>query len=235
MPGSNEWGQYYQHDLMDNGQRTPPSSGGLSDSTIVTTSSATVTEISTSSPGGQLTPTGSVSKPIRRRSRVSKKTPITLLNANANNFRALVQQFTGCTASSTSLSFGNQKGPINLSFGSNNNVIGSVMTPFVNHNYNYQYQQQLQRLAQQPLQLHQEQQQLHRQPLLQLQENQQLHQEHQGMYPIDNVSGSGNDVFQYSSSSGNYNSVPSMEVVDGFVMDQEDIALYELSREFFSG
>ncbi|KAM1032444.1 hypothetical protein ACFX13_036879 [Malus domestica] len=233
MPSSSEWGQYYQQALMDNGQKTTPISGGFSDSTIVTTSSHTVTEISPSSPsGGQLTPTGTVSKPIRRRSRVSKKTPITLLNANANNFRDLVQQFTGCAASSTPLSFGSQKGPINLNFGSNNNVTSSVMAPFDNHNYNYQYHQQLQRLAQPPLQVQQQQQQ--RQPLLQLQENQHLHQGEQQMYPIDNVSGSGNDVFQYSSTSVNYNPMQSVEVVDGFVMDQEDIALHEFSREFFS-
>ncbi|KAL3523133.1 hypothetical protein ACH5RR_015967 [Cinchona calisaya] len=49
----------------------------------------------------------------RRRSRASKKTPMILLNANTKNFRALVQQFTGCqNASSTSF-----KGPINLNFG----------------------------------------------------------------------------------------------------------------------
>ncbi|OWM85708.1 VQ motif-containing protein 22 [Punica granatum] len=50
-------------------------------------------------------------KPIRRRSRASKRTPATVLNANTNNFRALVQQFTGCP--STAISF---KGPVNLSF-----------------------------------------------------------------------------------------------------------------------
>ncbi|KAL8033970.1 hypothetical protein ABFX02_13G190500 [Erythranthe guttata] len=65
-----------------------------------------------------------IGKPIRRRSRASKKSPATLLNANASNFRALVQQFTGCHSSSSSpLSpFGimttttNYKGPINLNF-----------------------------------------------------------------------------------------------------------------------
>lgn len=53
------------------------------------------------------------SKPNRRRSRASKKTPMILLNANTRNFRALVQQFTGCQSASSS-SF---KGPINLNFG----------------------------------------------------------------------------------------------------------------------
>ncbi|XP_021901566.1 VQ motif-containing protein 22 [Carica papaya] len=52
------------------------------------------------------------SKPSRRsRSRVSKKTPTTLLNADATNFRALVQHFTGCPVH-------RRTGPVNLSFGS---------------------------------------------------------------------------------------------------------------------
>ncbi|KAM5587078.1 hypothetical protein ABKV19_005835 [Rosa sericea] len=234
VPGSNEWEKYYQKNFT----ATPMNGGGIisSDSTGVTTSSsAVVTDqsfISTSpNNGGQLTPTGSVAKPIRRRSRVSKKTPITLLNANANNFRALVQQFTGCAASSTPISFGNQKGPINLSFGVNSAGTSSVvMAPFGNPNYSYnqQQQQQLQRLAQA-----QQEQQQQRQPLLQLQENHvQLHQEEQQrMYPFDNVSGS-DHVFHYSSnsSSSGYNPMQAgMEIGDGFeVMDQEDISLHEL-------
>ncbi|PHU25634.1 VQ motif-containing protein 22 [Capsicum chinense] len=58
---------------------------------------------------------GSIKKPIRRRSRASKKTPTTHLNADASNFRALVQQFTGCHTANTFL--GAHKGPINLNFG----------------------------------------------------------------------------------------------------------------------
>lgn len=61
---------------------------------------------------GGLFPRSSIGKPIRRRSRASKKAPTTLLNANANNFRALVQQFTGCHSSNPT----NYKGPINLNF-----------------------------------------------------------------------------------------------------------------------
>ncbi|XP_028758672.1 uncharacterized protein LOC114717629 [Neltuma alba] len=55
------------------------------------------------------------SRPIRRRSRASKRTPTTLLTANTTNFRALVQQFTGCP-SSTAMSFEVYKGPITLNF-----------------------------------------------------------------------------------------------------------------------
>ncbi|KAG6591811.1 VQ motif-containing protein 22-like [Cucurbita pepo subsp. pepo] len=36
-----------------------------------------------------------VAKPVRKRSRASRRTPTTLLNTDAANFRAMVQQFTG--------------------------------------------------------------------------------------------------------------------------------------------
>ncbi|CAI0401549.1 unnamed protein product [Linum tenue] len=62
-------------------------------------------------------------KPIRRRSRVSKKTPITLLNADPASFRSLVQQFTGCPhpRPTSSISFDQTAplqahGPLNLDF-----------------------------------------------------------------------------------------------------------------------
>ncbi|KAI9122587.1 hypothetical protein K1719_006427 [Acacia pycnantha] len=51
----------------------------------------------------------------KRRSRASKTTPVTKLSATASNFRALVQQFTGCPT--TPLSLGDPfKGPITLNF-----------------------------------------------------------------------------------------------------------------------
>ncbi|CAA2972206.1 Hypothetical predicted protein [Olea europaea subsp. europaea] len=53
---------------------------------------------------------GNNDKPIRKRSKASKKTPTTLLNANTTNFRAVVQQFTGCRSARP------YKGPINLNF-----------------------------------------------------------------------------------------------------------------------
>nr|GEX05131.1 hypothetical protein [Tanacetum cinerariifolium] len=61
------------------------------------------------------------SKPIRRRSRASRKTPTTVLNASPNDFRALVQRFTGydskesVSASVVSL----PKGPVNIDFARN--------------------------------------------------------------------------------------------------------------------
>lgn len=77
------------------------------------------------SSSGQLTPKGNASKPIRRRSRASKRTPTTLLNANTTNFRALVQQFTGCPSTTTmpSSSLGVHKGPITLNFQQGNKQI----------------------------------------------------------------------------------------------------------------
>ncbi|OIW18935.1 hypothetical protein TanjilG_25378 [Lupinus angustifolius] len=62
-----------------------------------------------------LVPKGNIAfKPIQRRSRASKKTPITLLNTNTNNFKELVQQFTSCPITSSMSSF--SKGPITLNF-----------------------------------------------------------------------------------------------------------------------
>lgn len=71
---------------------------------------------SPSSSGSDLSPrNGGVGKPARRRSRASKKTPTTHLNADPADFRAVVQQFTGCH---TAVTFpGAHKGPINLNFG----------------------------------------------------------------------------------------------------------------------
>lgn len=52
-------------------------------------------------------------KPITRRLRTSKATT-TFLKADAKNFRAVVQKFTGCQRGSPT--FGSYKGPINLNF-----------------------------------------------------------------------------------------------------------------------
>lgn len=55
-------------------------------------------------------------EPVRRRSRASKKTPTTILNASTSNFRALVQQFTGCHTRA-------YRGPIYLNFSLNNHQL----------------------------------------------------------------------------------------------------------------
>ncbi|KAK7319243.1 hypothetical protein RJT34_03961 [Clitoria ternatea] len=61
-------------------------------------------------------------KPIRRRSRASKRTPTTLLKANTSNFRTLVQQFTGCPTN-TPPPLAIHKGPITLNFQQSKNQI----------------------------------------------------------------------------------------------------------------
>nr|GMD03250.1 VQ motif-containing protein 22 [Ipomoea batatas] len=77
---------------------------------------AVLISTSPSSSGSELSPrNGGVRKPVRRRSRASKKTPTTHLNADAASFRAVVQQFTGCHTAATFS--GAHKGPINLNFG----------------------------------------------------------------------------------------------------------------------
>ncbi|KAJ6427233.1 hypothetical protein OIU84_022767 [Salix udensis] len=98
-------------------QRYPPldSPGATSVATSGSSDIINPSSSITSSGGDQtLTPKGCGSKPIRRRSRASKKAPTTLLNASSANFRALVQQFTGC--SSPPNSFGEPKGSDQLEF-----------------------------------------------------------------------------------------------------------------------
>ncbi|KAJ7964610.1 VQ motif-containing protein [Quillaja saponaria] len=85
MSNQNDWLQFYH-------QQNYPS---LSNAAAITTATATtVTPEATNSLSG-LNPEGRVSKPIRRRSRTSRRTPTTLLNTDTTNFRAMVQQFTG--------------------------------------------------------------------------------------------------------------------------------------------
>lgn len=159
-----QWFHYYQ---QSNNTAANPASGGSgfrfseTDSTIVTTSFTT--NNMTSSPNNstslgstdvQLNPQASSSKPIRRRSRASRRTPTTLLNASTTNFRSLVQQFTGCHNTKAS-AFGSQKGPVNLSFGNQNDhqILGtsSRIEPLGSK---YVYNQQMNPVVQQ----HQEQQ-----------------------------------------------------------------------------
>ncbi|GMN56038.1 hypothetical protein TIFTF001_025161 [Ficus carica] len=96
-----------------------------------------------------------MSKPIRRRSRASKKTPTTLLNANANNFRALVQKFTGCPKDSLSLA--DQKGPVNLNFGLKNAT--PIVQPDLRNHYDNRPESQTEVVPPQNQQQQQQQQQ----------------------------------------------------------------------------
>ncbi|XVF46055.1 hypothetical protein PTKIN_Ptkin02bG0257200 [Pterospermum kingtungense] len=153
---SNEWMQFYEQSIDE----LSTSSLGFSDATIVATSMCSPSESHHHSPGStsglhssasdqQLTPRGSSSKPIRRRSRASKKTPTTLLNATASNFRALVQQFTGCP-SNTHL--GNRRGPINLNFAQSGTSATPVMPASGNDYFHQQsHQENASRQQHQPL------------------------------------------------------------------------------------
>ncbi|XP_009622209.1 uncharacterized protein [Nicotiana tomentosiformis] len=128
----------------------------FSDSTIITTGttqntidqhqySSTLSPENSSQIAGnddihELSPKTSKGKPIRRRSRASKKTPTTLVNTSITNFRAAVQQYTGCDH--TSPIFKNQKGPINLSFGPSTDDVqteffGSNLVGEGSRNYGY--------------------------------------------------------------------------------------------------
>ncbi|PIN17259.1 hypothetical protein CDL12_10081 [Handroanthus impetiginosus] len=111
MQSPDEWSENYHENIMSE-------FNSLDDltfdhvPTMCTNSSPEAASMSTNE--GSLIPKGNIGKPIRRRSRASTRAPTTLLNANASNFRALVQQFTGCH--SPPLPFGAYKGPINLNF-----------------------------------------------------------------------------------------------------------------------
>lgn len=155
------WMQLYQQQqaLMDDAL-TPPREP-FYDSIVMTTNPTPTTipiETMILSPtnsytntSGQLTPKGgNVSKPIKRRSRASKRTPTTLLNANTTNFRELVQQFTGCPSSnlsSSSSSLGVHKGPITLNFQQGSNQIHhdttTIMPQFSSTSYNQVHHHQV--------------------------------------------------------------------------------------------
>ncbi|KAE8679716.1 Choline-phosphate cytidylyltransferase B [Hibiscus syriacus] len=69
------------------------------DTTVVTATGkpSAVGSVPACSNGGHLSLEGGrVGKPARKRSRASRRTPTTLLNTDTTNFRAMVQQFTGC-------------------------------------------------------------------------------------------------------------------------------------------
>ena len=138
MSGPNDWFHFYDQQNFPAGQLLPSS---VSDATTVTTTATTQLGISGSTPT-QLNPEGRVSKPIRRRSRASRRTPTTLLNTDTTNFRAMVQQFTGAPFAPTPSS---ATGFPNLGFGFGSrpahvNPNGLMLAPSAFH---LQQQQQL--------------------------------------------------------------------------------------------
>ncbi|KAK7306883.1 hypothetical protein VNO77_44843 [Canavalia gladiata] len=101
MSGPNDWLQFYDQNLTTTQTLTPSIPDFINVVPAATTAVTTVTTptlgTSNSSPSSSvhLSPEGRVSKPTRRRSRASRRTPTTLLNTDTTNFRAMVQQFTG--------------------------------------------------------------------------------------------------------------------------------------------
>ncbi|KAK6141212.1 hypothetical protein DH2020_025043 [Rehmannia glutinosa] len=96
MSNPSDWTQLYQTNFTDIGQIDVP----LPTTTATTTATTTTTTVT--SRNNNLTPDqGRIAKPIRRRSRASRRTPTTLLNTDTTNFRAMVQQFTGGGPSTT--------------------------------------------------------------------------------------------------------------------------------------
>ncbi|CAA7030230.1 unnamed protein product [Microthlaspi erraticum] len=108
MANPNEWSsQFY-----NNNQTFFTTS--TTTSTAVTTTTTTTTGEANSIDSRLSPETGRVTKPARRRSRASRRTPTTLLNTDTSNFRAMVQQFTG--------------GPSAMAFGSGNTTSGFSLT-----------------------------------------------------------------------------------------------------------
>ncbi|KAH7569683.1 hypothetical protein JRO89_XS06G0242000 [Xanthoceras sorbifolium] len=203
---------------MEGGAGDFASSIAFSDSMITTTTTTVTTPCSNSSStttndhdhDHHLSSKGCGSKQVRRRSRASKKTPTTLLNANTTNFRALVQQFTGCPSTPFSFGSSKSKGPVNLSFQQQNQKYdASVMN---NNNHFYQQQYQPQKHFQQQEEHHHDQ--------------QVAHQDQQSLVSFDYdhnaISGSDDHGFLTNPRSGNY-----LEIPDGF--DTDEISMHEIT------
>ncbi|XP_057956636.1 uncharacterized protein LOC131149868 [Malania oleifera] len=162
MSGLGDWLHYYPPTTSFPAQPLPPRDSRppqtmlgdrvVSDATVVTT---TITSSVNSGAAAHLNAEGRVSKPVRRRSRASRRTPTTLLNTDTTNFRAMVQQFTGgpCGPFSSSPA----SGGLNFNFGiggahlhRQQNYVnhpggGAVLFPAaVGGSHQHQQQQQLQ-------------------------------------------------------------------------------------------
>ncbi|XP_055823626.1 VQ motif-containing protein 22-like [Solanum dulcamara] len=121
MPNNpTNWMQFYQP------QRSPQTTM-FSDTTVVTTTATSVGRAPDHQRGTGPSD-GRVSKPIRRRSRASRRTPTTVLNTDTTNFRAMVQQFTGGSVAPSQGAY--------MGFGPNNQ---QIVNPYT---YNIQFQAQ---------------------------------------------------------------------------------------------
>ncbi|XVE72385.1 hypothetical protein DITRI_Ditri11bG0035200 [Diplodiscus trichospermus] len=175
MSSPTDWPQFYQQNIpnqeVSNRVRVvssesmfghQSSEAAVVGTTITTPSSAPspLGSVPASSSGGHLSPEGRVGKPVRRRSRASRRTPTTLLNTDTTNFRAMVQQFTG-GPSAPFAPGGNPGGPnFGFSFGGRQAHVNpsSFMVPSAGFQLQYQQQQQQPPQQQHQLLQHQNQQ-----------------------------------------------------------------------------
>ncbi|OMO60751.1 hypothetical protein COLO4_33765 [Corchorus olitorius] len=101
MSSPNDWAQFYHQQNLSGGQDQVSNRSvlfgdqGSADATAVSTTTINSSGApsssapAASSSGGHLSPEGRVGKPVRRRSRASRRTPTTLLNTDTTNFRAM--------------------------------------------------------------------------------------------------------------------------------------------------
>ncbi|KAL2906842.1 VQ motif-containing protein 22 [Bienertia sinuspersici] len=105
MASSSDWLHFHQSSASAPGHVATPYSatsasdlfysGRASDPAVVSTTMGPINDPAHTGPA-QLGPNPNrVSKPARKRTRASRRTPTTLLNTDTTNFRAMVQQFTG--------------------------------------------------------------------------------------------------------------------------------------------
>ncbi|KAB2057407.1 hypothetical protein ES319_A11G166500v1 [Gossypium barbadense] len=160
-----DWPQFYDHALSNqeipNRVRVLTAESVFGDQGSDTAVLTTPTVTSSSAPvsllgsgrggglsGGHLSPEGRVGKPVRRRSRASRRIPTTLLNTDTTNFRAMVQQFTGGPSAPFAGGAPHHGGP-NFGFGfgtrhqpHNSNPNNPLMLPPTGFHLQYQQQQQ---------------------------------------------------------------------------------------------
>jgi hypothetical protein len=103
------------------------------EATVVSAAAGTVSSPTSGGSGGSPTrPSGPgveggrVGKPARRRSRASRRAPVTLLNTDTSNFRAMVQQFTGIPSGPYGPAPAGAGRPV-ISFGAAGDYCGAAM------------------------------------------------------------------------------------------------------------
>lgn len=152
-PIPSEWAQSHRGSRIMVRQvdpsRTPPmfrESSSIAESTVTTTTATTAATTSI-----HLNAQGGVGKPTKKRTRASRKGPITLFNTDTANFRAMVQQYTG--APTAPMSSGSQTGAPVINFGLGGHGLGPYQGMMVPPSQNHLTLQQLHQHQQQQQQL----------------------------------------------------------------------------------